>query len=70
MSETEDRITYKCKVCGFDNDWTRDKVLQMGNIEVMRSGEPQYETYSVPCQRPGFPRCSGRRLVKILLSEE
>jgi hypothetical protein len=59
MNETAP-LRYKCEKCGWDNVWTRDQILQRGEMVVYRRDEEEMEEYSLPCQRPVRPACRGR----------
>lgn len=63
MSQS-DTITYTCPVCGYQNTWTRDQIVQRGTKQVFR-GPDDKDRYSLACKNPAVPACSGRYVVTV-----
>lgn len=66
--EEEGTIKYACEVCGYQNVWTRDRILQFGRKEIFREGASDADRYSLPCCNPAFA-CTGRRSVAVKRQE-
>ena len=67
MSNT-DSVTYTCPECGYVNVWTRDEVIQRGDIidyrvtpSTLTSTE---DRYSLKCRNPAL-LCPARMIVAI-----
>jgi hypothetical protein len=68
MAEQE-TLQYTCDVCGYENLWTRDQIVQRGREEVYRAQNRNEVVYSLRCKNPKRPPCEGRRLVGVAVEE-
>lgn len=59
----ENTISYPCQECGYQNNWTRDQILQKGKKTTFL-GEEDEDLYSLPCQNPRLD-CHGRRRIAV-----
>lgn len=52
---SDDKVTYVCPNCGYNNTWTRAEIAQLKQQVVYRDDE---EIYSLPCRNPHLrPAC-------------
>lgn len=63
MSEKDSSVTYSCDLCGHQNTWSRDEILQRGKKVVFRGDG--WEEYSLACQRNIRPPCPGHHVVEV-----
>ncbi|MBA3944333.1 MAG: hypothetical protein H0X37_07190 [Herpetosiphonaceae bacterium] len=58
-------VTYTCGACGWVNTWTRDEIVQRGDVVVYKAvPSAKEDRYSLKCRNPKF-NCPGHEIVAV-----